>query len=717
MVIAVGILVDGAIVVTEYADRKMAEGLDRKDAYAMAGKRMFWPVVSSTLTTLAAFVPFLFWNSMPGKFMAYLPLTLICVLTASLIMALIFLPVLGSVMGARPEGTDADLAALAADADPEQATGWLGSYVRLVKSLIARPWMVTGAAIGSVILIFIWFSSTGHRSEFFLDIEPEQAFVFIQAQGALSAEEERDLVKRAEATVADIDGIESISSRSGSSGGGGVSFDGANDQPIDTIGRLLLDLATADGVHDGRQTLEAVRKRLQEVPGLRFQIQAREQGPPAGKDLQVALLSENQTALDEATRQLRAYIEGRGDLREIDDTRPLPGIEYRIEVDRAEAGKYGLDVAQIGAAVQLVTNGVLVGRYRPDDADDEVDIRVRFPKDDRSASAIDTLRVATVNGNVPLNLFIDRVPAPRVSQIERLDGKRVYYVRGNAVEQGAGASIVQEVRDWIDQAGFGSDVEVRFEGADEDTKEANEFFGGAAMAALFMMAVILLWEFNNFWQVVLTLSAVIISTSGVLVGIQLVLPYMSILMLGTGIVALAGIVVNNNIVLIDTYNRLRKDGRSPEEAAISTAAQRIRPILLTTGTTICGLLPMVFEMSVNFGQGAINFGGSEAEWWVQLATAVVFGLAFSTMMILLVTPVWLLVPHRTGLWARRVLKPALIALWRFIVRVWRFVSQYIPGLRSRHRRNDEVRLLAKSEAANDKADSDKPDDSALPAAE
>lgn len=693
MVIAVGILVDGAIVVTEYADRKMAEGLNRKEAYSMAGKRMFWPVVSSTLTTLAAFVPFLFWNSMPGKFMAYLPLTLICVLTASLIMALIFLPVLGSVMGARPEGTDADLAALAADADPEQATGWLGSYVRLVKSLIARPWMVTGAAIGSVILIFIWFGSTGHRSEFFLDIEPEQAFVFIQAQGALSAEEERDLVKRAEAAVADIDGIESISSRSGSSGGGGVSFDGANDQPIDTIGRLLLDLATADGVHDGRQTLEAVRKRLQEVPGLRFQIQAREQGPPAGKDLQVALLSDNQATLEEATRQLRTYIESRGDLREIDDTRPLPGIEYRIEVDRAEAGKYGLDVAQIGAAVQLVTNGVLVGRYRPDDADDEVDIRVRFPKDDRSASAIDTLRVATVNGNVPLNLFIDRVPAPRVSQIERLDGKRVYYVRGNAVEQGAGASIVQEVRDWIDQAGFGSDVEVRFEGADEDTKEANEFFGGAAMAALFMMAVILLWEFNNFWQVVLTLSAVIISTSGVLVGIQLVLPYMSILMIGTGIVALAGIVVNNNIVLIDTYNRLRKDGRSPEEAAIATAAQRIRPILLTTGTTICGLLPMVFEMSVNFGQGAINFGGSEAEWWVQLATAVVFGLAFSTMMILLVTPVWLLVPHRTGNMIRR-------------------ISTSVRGQRPA----DEVRLLANREAANDKADSDKPD-SALPAAE
>ena len=187
MVIAVGILVDGAIVVTEYADRKMAEGLDRKEAYGLAGKRMFWPVVASNATTLAAFVPFLFWNSLPGKFMAYLPITLIFVLTASLVMALIFLPVLGSVIGARPSGTNEDLAALAADADPEMAKGWLGGYVKLIKALVARPLMVSVAAIGSVILIFMWFGATPHKSELFLDIEPEQAYVFVQAQGALSA--------------------------------------------------------------------------------------------------------------------------------------------------------------------------------------------------------------------------------------------------------------------------------------------------------------------------------------------------------------------------------------------------------------------------------------------------------------------------------------------------------------------------------------------------
>ena len=654
MVIAVGILVDGAIVVTEYADRKLAEGLDRKEAYALAGKRMFWPVVSSTLTTLAAFVPFLFWNSMPGKFMAYLPLTLIFVLTASLVVALIFLPVLGTVIGGRASGTDENLAALAADGDPRKAKGWIGGYVKIVTETVRRPLITTGVVFASVIAIFVWFGSENHKSEFFLDIEPEQAYVFVQAQGALSAKEQAELVSRAEAAISDIEGITAISTRSGKSSAGGSRFDGVDGIPLDTIGQILLDMkTTSDGPYNARLTLEEVRSRLAAIPALRFEIKAREQGPPGGKDVQVALLGQDKAALDQTATMIRSWLEARDDVIEIDDSRPLPGVEYQLTVDRAEAGKFGVDAAQIGAAVQLVTNGVLVGRYRPDDANEEVDIRVRFPEEDRSASAIDALKIATPQGNVPLSLFVTREAAPRVSQIERRDGKRVIDVRGNAKEQGTGGAIVAELKDFLARQTLPPGVEVRFEGADEDTAEAGAFFAGAAMAALFMMAVILLWQFNNFWQVALTLSAVILSTAGVLVGVNLLLPYVSILMIGTGIVALAGIVVNNNIIMIDTFNRLREDGRSPEEAAIATAAQRIRPILLTTGTTMFGLFPMIVQMNVSFREGAINFGGAASEWWVQLATAVVFGLGFSTTMILLVTPAWLIAPYRIARWRRR----------------------------------------------------------------
>ncbi|MEL7041677.1 MAG: efflux RND transporter permease subunit [Pseudomonadota bacterium] len=657
MVIAVGILVDGAIVVVEYADRKMAEGLHRKQAYAMAAKRMFWPIVASSATTLAAFFPFLFWDSLVGKFMSYLPITLIFVLVASLIMALIFLPVLGSVIGGRgvSESDSNGLVEVSgvSGGDPLAASGWFGRYARATAALIARPFLVTFGAVAVIAAIFIWFSSTSHKSELFLDVEPEQLYVFVQAQGNLSAEEEYEIVERAVQRLLPVSGIESMASTSGSEGSGTFNFDGVSSPPQDTVGRILINLKDRDDGYDGRATEQAIRDALFGVPGLRTEVQKLEQGPPVGKDVQVALRSNDGQALLAAAATVRGLVDSMDGLREVEDSRPLPGIEYQLEVDRAQAGKFGVDVSQVGAAVQLVTNGILVGRYRPDDALDEIDIRVRLPESERSVEALDRLRIATPDGQVPLSQFVERRPAPKVTKIERRDGKRVIMVRANAIEQGAGAAKVDELKGLLAGATIDPAVDIQFEGADEDAAEAEAFFQIAALSALFLMGIILLWEFNNFYHVVLTLSAVILATAGVLIGIQLVLPYISILMIGTGVVALAGIVVNNNIVLIDTFQRLQRDGRTSEEAAIAAAAQRIRPILLTTLTTVCGLLPMVFMMNVSFREGAISFGGITAEWWVPLATAVVFGLGFSTMLTLIVTPVWLAAPAKMGRWRRR----------------------------------------------------------------
>ncbi|MDJ0921579.1 MAG: efflux RND transporter permease subunit [Henriciella sp.] len=652
MVIAVGILVDGAIVVVEYADRKMAEGLHRKQAYAMAAKRMFWPIVASSATTLAAFFPFLFWDSLVGKFMSYLPITLIFVLVASLVMALIFLPVLGSVMGGRgaSETNNGLVEVSGVDGDPLEASGWFGRYARATSALIARPILVTLGAVAILISIFVWFASTPHKSELFLDVEPEQLYVFVQAQGNLSADEEYEIVDRAIERLLPIDGIESIASTSGSEGSGSFNFDGTSSPPLDTIGRVLINLKDRDDGYDGRITEQEIRDALVGVPGLRTEVRKLEQGPPVGKDVQIAVRSNDNVALYQVAGEIRAFVDTMDGLREVEDTRPLPGIEYQLNVDRAQAAKFGVDVSQVGAAVQLITNGILVGRYRPDDALDEVDIRVRLPESERSVEALDRLRIATPGGQVPLSQFVTRQPAQKITKIDRRDGKRVITIRANAIEQGEGAAKVTEIREWMETANLNPAVDMQFEGADEDAAEANAFFQMAALASLFLMGIILLWEFNNFYHVVLTLSAVILSTAGVLIGIQLVLPYISVLMIGTGVVALAGIVVNNNIVLIDTFQRLQRDGRNAEQAAIAAAAQRIRPILLTTLTTICGLLPMVFMMNVSFLDGSISFGGVTAEWWVPLATAVVFGLGFSTMLTLIVTPVWLAAPEKLGRW-------------------------------------------------------------------
>ena len=662
MVLAVGLLVDGAIVVVEYADRKLAEGETRRQAYASAGKRMFWPIVSSTATTLAAFVPFLFWNSIPGQYMAFLPLTLIFVLSSALVMALIFLPTLGSVLG-RKGGVVDQSSALAhlnaeEEGDPSRLPGITGVYARMIAALVVRPITVTLAALGLVVLILFAFmaSASSMRTEFFLDAEPEQLYVFVRARGNLSPAEQYELALEAERRLDGIEGIAGYYTVAGQPPGRSP-FDGTGAAPADSVARIFIEFEPFGQRPNGRLIERQIRDAMVGIPGVIIEVRPFQQGPPVGKDIQVQLRASDSAALEQAARLIRAHIDAMDGTTDIEDTLPLPGVEWRLDVDREEAGRYGADVTQVGAAVQLVTTGSLVGRYRPDDADEEVDIRVRFPASDRDISRLDDLRVNTPNGAVPISNFVTREAHPRIDSINRRDGRRVLVVRANAMEGYAGNILVAELRTWIDQqveAGIiDRSVDIDFLGADEENAEAGAFFAGAMLASLFMMAVILLWQFNNFWHVILTLQAVVLSVVGVLLGVLLTFPYISILFLGTGIVTLAGIVVNNNIVLIDTFQRLRSLGMAVDEAIVRTAAQRLRPVMLTTITTIFGLLPMVFQINADFAHGVISVGGPASEWWVQLSSAVVWGLGFSTLLTLILTPVLLGTPHRLGNWRRR----------------------------------------------------------------
>jgi multidrug efflux pump len=659
MVLAVGLLVDGAIVVVEYADRKLAEGETRKQAYASAGKRMFWPIVSSTGTTLAAFVPFLFWNSIPGQYMAFLPLTLIFVLSSALVMALIFLPTLGSVFGRKGGTVDANsaVARLNAqeDSDPTDLPGLTGIYARTIARLVKRPAMVSLGALIIVVGVVFSFGATASnmRTEFFLDAEPEQLYVFVRARGNLSPTEQYELALEAETRLQDIEGIKGYYTVAGTPPGRSP-FDGVGAAPADTVARIFVEFEPFGQRPNGRLIEREIREAMVGIPGVIIEVRPFQQGPPVGKDIQVELRSNDATALEAATRLVRGFIDQMDGATDIDDTLPLPGVEWRLDVDREEAGRFGADVTQLGAAVQLVTTGTLVGRYRPDDAEEEVDIRVRFPAADRDISRLDDLRVNTSTGAVPISNFVTREARQRIDSISRRDGKRVLIVRANADEGYAGNLLLTELRDWIDagiaDGTFPRSVEINYLGADEENAEAGAFFGSAMLASLFMMAVILLWQFNNFWHVVLTLQAVVLSVVGVLLGVMLTFPYISILFLGTGVVTLAGIVVNNNIVLIDTFQRLRGLGMPVDEAIVRTAAQRLRPVMLTTITTIFGLLPMVFQLNADFAHGTLSIGGPASEWWVQLSAAVVWGLGFSTLLTLLLTPVLLGAPYRIARW-------------------------------------------------------------------
>ena len=645
MLLAVGMLVDGAIVVVEYADRKMAEGVDRAEAYTAAASRMFWPIISSTATTLAAFLPMLLWPGVSGKFMSYLPLTLIFVLVASLLTALIFLPVLGSLFG---KAEDANLATLrmlsgAESGDVRALPGMTGLYVRILDRLIRRPFAVVTAAVGVLIGIFMLYGQYGNGVEFFVETEPEQAAVIVSARGNLSSTEMLNLVTEVEDIVIGVDGVESVFTQTGP-GQGGPGQGG--DAPADMIGRISIELAPYEERRAGAVILEEIRALTRDLPGINVEVRKRQDGPPTGKDVQIQLASGDPQILRAETQKVRDYLTYEvDDIIDIEDSLPLPGIEWVLKIDREQAGRFGADVAAVGIAVQMVTNGIQIGTYRPNDADDEVDIRARFTVSERSINQLDQLRLRTPNGLVPLSNFITREPAKQVNEITRIDGRQVMDVKANTVEGVLADDKVRELRGWLEtDANIDPRVSWRFRGADEDQAESAAFLGRAMIAALFLMFIILLTQFNSFYHSVLTLSAVVMSTAGVLVGMIITGQTFSVIMTGTGIVALAGIVVNNNIVLIDTFQGLMARGMEPIEAVLRTAGQRLRPVLLTTITTICGLLPMATQINVGYIDRTVTYGGPVAVWWVQLSTAIIAGLGFATLLTLVVTPVMLAAP-------------------------------------------------------------------------
>ncbi|AXS40336.1 efflux RND transporter permease subunit [Breoghania sp. L-A4] len=660
LVLTVGMLVDGAIVIVEYADRKVAEGMARREAYIRAAKLMFWPIVSSTATTLAAFLPMLLWPGVSGEFMSYLPIMVIIVLSASLITALIFLPVTGGFLGRGKASAEevANAKRLAGEAhfDVSQVSGFTGLYVRFLKLLAGNPLgniALLGIVVAGCFSIFMIFKDTAAGVEFFVDEEPDQTIVLVSGRGNFSSAEARDLVSEVEREVLQIPGVDNVvmtAYASGGASGGGPELGGVQDKPADVIGELNVELSDYCCRRKAVDIFAEIRERTAPLAGIKVEVRKVEGGPPTGKDVRLEIKSTDYRVLRETVGKVRAHVETMDGLRDREDDRPLPGIEWQITIDREQAGRYQADISAVGGMVQLVTNGVLIGKYRPDDSDDEVDIRVRLPEGERTLDRFDTLRLRTPTGLIPIANFVDRKPQPKVSSITRKDGLYAMSVKANVLqEQGIlPDDKVKELQAWLDTQSWPEQVSMRFRGADEEQKEAGEFLGKAAMAALFLMFIILVTQFNSFYQSFLTLSTVIMSIFGVLIGLILTGQKFSIIMTGTGVVALAGIVVNNAIVLIDTYNRFRDDGIEPLEAVLKTSAQRIRPILLTTITTIAGLIPMATQVNFDFFNRVASVGGITSMWWVQLSTAVIAGLAFSTLLTLVVIPTMLVMP---SVWA------------------------------------------------------------------
>jgi multidrug efflux pump len=675
LILVVGMLVDGAIVVTELADRNMNEGATPRAAWAQASKRMSWPVIASTFTTLAVFFPLLFWPGLIGQFMRYMPITVIACLLASLAMALIFVPVIGAKLS---RGAVLDAASFSEDKDVSdvrpvhivaRAQGAKRWYLSQLYRMLIHPWITLLAVLLFTAGSYALYSKVGRGVEFFPSVEPVSMAISVAARGDLSIYEQDRVLQTVEQRLLDHDEIKSIYTRTGS---GASALGGGSADQIGTVTVEFIDWSLR---RKAAVIAEELRESLADIAGVRIEFVANEGGPDGGAkpvNLQVSVdpvragvsgaaldarLGESVVALREAMVRVGGFID-------VTDNRPLPGIEWRLEVDREEAALFGANVALIGQAIQMVTSGIRIAGYRPDDANDELDIRVRYPLESRHLDSIAEIRVSTRRGMVPLTNFVRIEPGARTGTIERVGGDRTVTVAADVAEGEIADTQLRLLQDDIASTPLPDGARVVFAGEAEEQAETMNFLMLAFLSAIFLMTMILVTQFNSLYQAALVLSAILFSTSGVLIGLMVTGQTFGIVMVGIGIIALAGIVVNNNIVLIDTWNGFRAQGAGAVEASLLTGYVRARPVLLTAITTVLGLMPMVLAMNIDLINRSISFGAPSTQWWTQLASAIAGGLAFTTLLTLFLTPCLLVLGVRSSkrsrlAWIPRAIKSSL----------------------------------------------------------
>jgi multidrug efflux pump len=634
LLLGMGMLIDGAIVITEYADKKIGEGLSRSEGYKMASKRMFYPILASTGTTMAAFIPVMLWPGFTGQFMRYLPITVFTVLVGSLIYSLIMIPVLGSYLGQQNS-------ALNKDEGRESIFKKLTEiYGNRIEKFVKNPIETCLAVLSILLIIIMSYSYFGKGTIYFALVDPVEANVTIKARGNYSALETKEIVEEVEKRFLQISGLSSIGLSAGSEWW---------NAEADKIGGGFIEVAPAsERKNSGLEIMKLLNESVNDLPGIFVEIAPDLGGPSFDNPIELNLFGISQDSVDNAADIVESYMRTKiTGLKNITSSKSYPSVEWSVEVDKQKAAQLGVSVADVGALVQMLTNGFKVGEYRPDDSRDEVEIRARFPESDRTITGIQNLNVTTLKGLVPVSSFISVIPKENTQSVNRRDGKFSQQVGAATIVESKVSEKVEEIDNWMKSTDLGNGVTYKFVGMAEETEEVNNFMIAAGIMAVFIMLLMLLTQFNSFYQSFIILTSVTISFVGVLLGLLITGKPFSTTMTGLSIVTLAGIVVNNNIVLIDTFNKLRLESPHLEHTIhiINACKQRLRPILLTSLTTVFGLMPLAMGVSLDIISRDVTIGSPIVDWWSNLAVSIVFGLAFSTFITLILTPAILSLPY------------------------------------------------------------------------
>ena len=678
LTLALGMLVDNAIVIVENVYRYMEQGVPRVQAAMRATGEVAWPVIGSTLTTLAAFFPMIFWPGIMGEFMKFLPITLVVTLSSSLFVALVINPALCAIFmkiksdksEAAQDNTDARPAE---DEAPIAIEGpVLRTYAGILRGAMKRKFTVLGISFAVLLLLFeAWLMAVGMEKpiEFFPAIDPKSIYVNIdppegadldymdkiarQVEMAVSGQWPADdpapplsdygrayvpvTHEKADGTTfqgpTDINNIEHVYAKV-VQGGSGFSFD--SNLP-NHIGIQFLDFE--DRKTPTTRDIETIRKRVRHIAGAQVTVAQQEEGPPTGAPINIEIAGDDFARLGTLAEQIRMVVEKIPFVEDVRDdfVGGLPSV--RVRIDRQKAALFNLSTNQIGAALKTAYNGLDVSTFY--EGDEDYDIVVTLGEADRKVTdVLHKLMIPTPAGPmVPLTTLAQIDYSGSVGDIVRINHHRVVTVKADVDEEKIpGAVARQQAEKLLADFPLPPGYAITFTGENESQQESQQFLEKAFMVALLLIFLILVTLFNSVSQPLIILTSVLLSLGGAFFGLFVLRLPFGIIMSGVGVISLAGVVVNNAIVLIDYTNKLRERGMPLTEAVVAAGATRLRPVMLTAVTTILGLLPMITGISYDFHKLAISWASESTLWWRSMAAVVTFGLVISTLLTLVVVP-------------------------------------------------------------------------------
>lgn len=682
LTLALGMLVDNAIVIVENVYRYIEQGFSRVEAAMKATGEVAWPVIGSTLTTLAAFFPMIFWPGIMGDFMKYLPITLVVTLTSSLFVAMVINPALAAIF-MRVKGDQPEQAAGASsetgspkESPVEVTGGLLLAYTRFLKFVLGHRVTTLLISFAALILLFqVWLLAVGLKTpvEFFPAIDPNAAYINIdppegasldyidriaqkiemvaagaardapeQAESlpvegylkALASKQHHNLQDEAYTGPSDLPNLEYIYAKTVKSGGGGAGFE-AN-KP-NHVGLQFIDLARR--VRPSAETLHEIRQRLLALAGAEITVAEQEEGPPTGAPITIEISGKDFHTLGEIAEKVKEIVRQVPHTEDVQDdlVEGLPSI--KVQIDRQKSALYGFTTDAVGSALKTAYNGLDISTYR--EGDEDFDIRVTLPEEDRRIpDVLKSLLLPSATGQlVPLTTLGKIEYTGSIGDISRINHERTITVRANVDETKVPGAVARvQAETLLEAFPLPPGYQITFTGEFEFQKESEAFLTRAFGIAVFAIFLILVTLFNSVTQPLIIMTSVLLSLAGAFLGLFVLQSPFGIIMSGVGVISLAGVVVNNAIVLIDYTNKLRRTGYALDDAVVAAGATRLRPVLLTAITTILGLLPMVTGVSYDFHVMAISWVSESTQWWRSMAIVVIFGLLFATMLTLVVVP-------------------------------------------------------------------------------